>query len=727
VVPCTDPYKDDDEVLIVDAPSRVDDMDRVVVDSSTTRTSIHFRLDNDNGNKHAVDKDEHEDSHEDLPWHCGTAMAVTAAAASKSKRETSHTTLHNNNNNNNHKDNVSHDNDNVCFICGSSLSRITSGLKGRLQHIKKCAKKYGVQAQDMKLDHDDDDYDDNDNDVEDLVCHPTETTTNTTSTNRRNEKEMTFVSSSQDKKPAAVTNNPYARNKQQTTNTTTNHQGNIHTNLHPKPLQQPQQWHAGAQDDLALATTITNYTSISDSFSTTSTQNNSSSTHQPSSTKQTTLTSFFTAPLRNLNKVLLASAKNMAKTKQIQQIKQKQKQQKQQQTNNGTSNYNINKRGRWKTRQDYAHKTCPPYKRIPGTDFICDGFLYAKPSLSQTYFLSHFHSDHYGGIDRSWNAGIIYCSLPTANLVHARLGVDRQYLHPLGLESPTILMETTTGKPVTVTLLDANHCPGAVMFLFQVNKRTILHVGDFRWDKQLMLSYPPLQALASWQQQQQQPNQQQQQQLDELFLDTTYCEEKYTLPSQHDTIEAAVQVAVQQVEQSRVARERLLLLFGAYTIGKERLYLAVAERLNVKIYVDSQRYKILSALEWPAAWYQRLTTSRNESNLWVVPLGHINLKRLPEYLTGLSSSNNNNNNNNKYDRVVGFRPTGWSNRPDGKLVTTATRGNLTVHSVPYSEHSSFPELVDCIRTLKPKKIIPTVTVAKSQQQVDLLLRHVLRK
>ena len=43
--------------------------------------------------------------------------------------------------------------------------------------------------------------------------------------------------------------------------------------------------------------------------------------------------------------------------------------------------------------------------------------------------------------------------------------------------------------------------------------------------------------------------------------------------------------------------------------------------------------------------------------------------------------------------------------------------DLTVHGIPYSEHSSFPELVECIDCLKPT----------SEQQVALLLNALKRK
>jgi len=364
--------------------------------------------------------------------------------------------------------------------------------------------------------------------------------------------------------------------------------------------------------------------------------------------------------------------------------------------------------------QPCRHSTqfsCPMYKKIPGTDFVCDGFMYAKSSLTQNYFLTHFHADHYGGIAKRWDAGIIYCSLETANLVHQKLGVDRKYLHPLGLMTPTIV--ESKGRPVTVTLMDANHCPGAVMFLFEVGKRRILHVGDFRWNRELMTSYAPLHAFSTLQYR-----------LDDLFLDTTYCNEKYTLPTQAEAIRATVEVAEKEWQQSKARGRNTLFLFGAYTIGKERIYLSVAERLKCKVYVDNARYKILSALNWPRDRMKLLTTNKEESNLWVVPLGHINFKKIPSYLGGSDKVFS----KKKYDRVVGFRPTGWSmsSRSSG-IVNSQTRGSFTVHGVPYSEHSSFNELVDCLDCLKPKRIIPTVSASKSQEQVDLLLRHLRQK
>jgi hypothetical protein len=139
-------------------------------------------------------------------------------------------------------------------------------------------------------------------------------------------------------------------------------------------------------------------------------------------------------------------------------------------------------------------------------------------------------------------------------------------------DTPLLVPHHTS--PDKDTLLDANHCPGAVMFLFQVWQRRKEHVGDFCWNRDRM--YAGLKDFITLKIC-----------LDDLFLDTTCCDEKYHLPTQDEAIAANVANAVDEGESCRKAGRRLLMLFGAYTIGKERIYLAVlAETLGVKVYVD---------------------------------------------------------------------------------------------------------------------------------------------
>lgn len=409
----------------------------------------------------------------------------------------------------------------------------------------------------------------------------------------------------------------------------------------------------------------------------------------------------------SVHQILMAGARRAAKTAQIQQkVSAVAVTGKRPRYNNNSSTFSSYP----------STRACPRYKKIPGTDFCCDGFQYANSAGTRNFFLTHFHADHYGGITKSWNAGTIYCSFPTANLVNQQLGVDRQYLHPLPIFTPTVIESNNNAVAVTVTLLNANHCPGAIMYLFEVGKRVILHVGDFRWNYNIMSSQAPLRPFCRipW------SGKSSDYRVDDLFLDTTYCDAQYSLPTQEECIEATVKIALEEVQKAQSGRNRILMLFGAYTIGKEAVYMAVAKRLRLKVYVDTRRYRILSALEWPKDDFSILTTTPEDTILWVVPLGHINMKKMASYtsirMRGFSRD---------FDRVVGYRPTGWSlsKKSQGSIVGTTSRGNLTVHSIPYSEHSSFPELVECLECLNPKRIIPTVSVSKSQQQIDLLLTH----
>lgn len=54
---------------------------------------------------------------------------------------------------------------------------------------------------------------------------------------------------------------------------------------------------------------------------------------------------------------------------------------------------------------DSRTRPCPDFKRIRGTQpsFIVDGFKYASKALSSVYFLTHFHSDHYIGLEKVWS------------------------------------------------------------------------------------------------------------------------------------------------------------------------------------------------------------------------------------------------------------------------------------------------------------------------------------
>ena len=86
---------------------------------------------------------------------------------------------------------------------------------------------------------------------------------------------------------------------------------------------------------------------------------------------------------------------------------------------------------------------------------------------------------------------------------------------------------------ITVTFFDANHCPGAVMILFQGYMGTVLHTGDCRFNPGWMverynLLYPkrPGNVAAI------EAKEACSVHIDELILDNTFCDEVFQFPDQ---------------------------------------------------------------------------------------------------------------------------------------------------------------------------------------------------
>ena len=72
------------------------------------------------------------------------------------------------------------------------------------------------------------------------------------------------------------------------------------------------------------------------------------------------------------------------------------------------------------------------------------------------------HSTLRAGLTKSFAGGTVFCSPTSARLLVRDLGIPGYRVQPIPMNTPTLI------DRVEVTPLDANHCPGAVMFLFKV-------------------------------------------------------------------------------------------------------------------------------------------------------------------------------------------------------------------------------------------------------------------
>ncbi|KAM0332375.1 hypothetical protein ACHAQA_002652 [Verticillium albo-atrum] len=439
-------------------------------------------------------------------------------------------------------------------------------------------------------------------------------------------------------------------------------------------------------------------------------------------------------------------------------------------------------------------RTCPFYKIMPGFNICVDAFRYGAVKGCQAYFLSHFHSDHYIGLTAHWTHGPIYCSKVTGDLCIMQLKVAPKWIVPLEFEE-TVEVPGTGG--VMVTMIPANHCPGSSLFLFEkpqgkgpnVKKQRYLHCGDFRAcpaHVEHPLLKPDVQDAIT--------GKLKQQKIDLCYLDTTYLNPRYSFPPQDDVIRTCAEVCAgispdpncttdvwdtmarkggtgsvskffikpppppkeEEDETSATdttadfftnvkdkkpptCRQRLLVICGTYSIGKERICIAIAQALKTKIFASPAKIRICSKLGDPELT-SLLTSNPLEAQVHMQMLMEIRAETLKDYLDSYRPH---------FSRIVGFRPSGWSYRPaaastnataasltsantaPGTVATTqilhsmAWRSRFTAQSivpqrgstreamcfgVPYSEHSSFRELAMFVMALRIEKVIPTVNV-----------------
>ncbi|XP_063589519.1 DNA cross-link repair 1A protein-like isoform X2 [Penaeus indicus] len=179
-----------------------------------------------------------------------------------------------------------------------------------------------------------------------------------------------------------------------------------------------------------------------------------------------------------------------------------------------------------------------------------------------------------------------------------------------------------------------------------------------------------------------------------------YCNAVYDFPSQEDVIDKCVSVATSHVADNT----KTLIVVGSYSIGKERVFKAIASALDCKIWASSDKQRTLRCIQ-DNEICSRLTSEKLCARVHVLPMSDLQPRKLMAYVKALKP---------RYSVVVAIRPTGWehSSEQGQGLENLASKqcGNVYMYGIPYSEHSSFNELKRFVQFIHPKKIIPTVNV-----------------
>ncbi|KAH9056723.1 DNA cross-link repair protein pso2/snm1 [Lactarius vividus] len=388
------------------------------------------------------------------------------------------------------------------------------------------------------------------------------------------------------------------------------------------------------------------------------------------------------------------------------------------------------------TKASGGRRKAPFYKVMQGMPIAVDAFCYGAIPGVTSYFLTHAHSDHYTSLSSTWQAGPIYCSEGTANLIIHMLSVDPKWVHPLPMDVPTMVPNS---GGVTVTLIEANHCPGSSLFLFEGpqtanagdttytssyvgSARTFryLHCGDFRASPQHTL-HPSVKD----------------KRIDIIYLDTTYLNPRYLFPAQAQVISACAELSKRLVSgqgsveddngtvskwftlipksQARgdVKLANTLIVVGTYTIGKERIVKAIAKALDSKIYCDQRKAAILRCQSDPEL-HEMLTADPFSANVHIVPLNVATSDRLKEYMGRW------NGHWTKAGCLPYSPPAGTSSTPSvASTLARPPHRDAQLFGVPYSEHSSFFELTCFALSLDWARVVPTVNVESAASRAKI--------
>ena len=298
---------------------------------------------------------------------------------------------------------------------------------------------------------------------------------------------------------------------------------------------------------------------------------------------------------------------------------------------------------------------------IPNTPVAVDFWSIRRCPQSRVFFLSHMHTDHTAGLTSSWNTYRIYCSDVTRKLAIAKLGLRSELVVGLPLDEPvTINLDEVGQEMMTVTLIDANHCPGSVMFVFEGYFGRILYTGDFRFCERF-LTHSATKG----------------KKFDILYLDNTYCDPKCAFPSR-----SSATMTIMEIIRSHPQHK---VIIGLYSLGKEVLLRAIAVTCKMWIGVDATRMETLKLLQMPDVF----TCDVDRTKIQVVKTREITKRNIQMW--------------NSVEPTIAILPTclyvggqnPYENVPN-------------VFVVPYSDHCSFEELRRFVESIKPKKIIPIV-------------------
>ncbi len=270
---------------------------------------------------------------------------------------------------------------------------------------------------------------------------------------------------------------------------------------------------------------------------------------------------------------------------------------------------------------------------------------------SEVVFVSHAHSDH-TGLHRE-----VILTAPTSRIMHARL---------VGQWKETILPYEMPFKPANgsmeyeITLLPAGHIFGSAMAWINAGRQSLLYTGDFKLRPSLSAELcQPRPA-------------------DILIMETTYGRPIYRFPPTQDVIKGIVRFCQEAIHNGETP-----VLLG-YSLGKSQEMLRGLSDAGLPVMLHSSVHRMTKIYEefghvFPP--YEKFAAATARGKVIVGPpsVNH------SASLRGVGPT-----------RIAVL--TGWAIDP-------GCRYRYQAHAAfPLSDHADFPDLIEMVRKVNPRKI-----------------------
>ncbi|KAI0712393.1 hypothetical protein C8Q76DRAFT_857903 [Earliella scabrosa] len=364
---------------------------------------------------------------------------------------------------------------------------------------------------------------------------------------------------------------------------------------------------------------------------------------------------------------------------------------------------------------------------------------YASTNLPHTanlYLLTHTHTDHLNGLAARSFGQTVVCSpdakemllrhevyaersLRDADLraenvrtfAHLRVvpqrledgNVDylgsRNLLRATPLHSPTKFVLNDRDE-VIITLLDANHCPGAAMFLVEGSKGAVLHTGDLRAEPWFLESIkhnpfiqryidtprPPAATSHTSSDPAHPPSK-----LEAIYLDTACLLNTYDA-------EAATALAGLMAMYAPTTR----FFLNVWTWGYEEIYKAIARTFHAKIHVDRYKYGVYAHITGDPFLQSIITRDETLTRFHACE----RFERCEQVRVNGRESHTPSGHHVVYVNPVNMDVASWERylANTGEQLRAGKLPNILL--VPLARHSPLPELRKFVSLFKPRRVVP---------------------